>query len=42
MLKNGNSHDEKLDKDVIDNTLCVENISEMIKAKLPIVQFMES
>ena len=42
VLKNGNSHDEKLDKDVIDNTLCVENISEMIKAKLPIVQFMES
>lgn len=37
-----NQNDSKLDKDVLDTELCLENINEMIKAKLPIVQFMDS
>mmetsp|Transcript_35191 Transcript_35191/g.43028 ORF Transcript_35191/g.43028 Transcript_35191/m.43028 type:complete len:113 (+) Transcript_35191:473-811(+) len=34
--------DQKLDKDIIDSKLVIENIDEMISAKLPIVQFMDS
>lgn len=38
-----NDHrDKKLDKDIVDIDLCLQNIGEMIKAKMPIVQFMDS
>ena len=34
--------DQKLDKDEIDQDLLLRNITEMIKAELPIVSFPES
>ena len=38
----GATLDQKLDKDEIDQDLLLRNITEMIKAELPIVSFPES
>ena len=38
----GKSLDQKLDKDEIDEDLLLRNISEMVKANMPIINFPES
>ena len=40
--RKGDTMDTKLDKDEVDQDLTVRNINEMIKAKLPIIEFPES
>lgn len=41
-MQSSGGMDNKLDRDTLDHDLVIENITQMIDAKLPIVQFMDS